>query len=281
MSDDHPDPGGQGCNDRLRVGNACGISEEKTCGQPVRQMITRKPDGISELACGARGMLHRVMTSTGLTAQIAENRQKISAAISENAEHDVELIAVSKRQPDDRLQAALDCGHRVFGENRVQEAQEHWAHRRDIDGLRLHLIGPLQSNKSEDAVALFDVIQTVDRPKIVRTLSEAANKLGRFPDLFIQVNTGEEEQKAGVSPADTASLVELVRDTYPGKLLGLMCIPPVDEPAGPHFALLSKIAQENGLKALSMGMSADYELACRYGATHVRVGSAFFGERDS
>jgi len=162
----------------------------------------------------------------------------------------------------------------------VQEAQEHWAHRRDIKGLQLHLIGPLQSNKSEDAVALFDVIQTVDRPKIVATLSAAAEKLGRRPDLFIQVNTGEEEQKSGVAPADTARLVALTRETYPGKVAGLMCIPPAEEPAGPHFALLARLAEENGLEGLSMGMSADFELAARFGATHVRVGSAFFGERE-
>jgi PLP dependent protein len=243
--------------------------------------VARQPGGISKLACRAGNMLHRAMTNTALTHQIAAQREIILKAIRANSDHDVDLIAVSKRQPDERLQAALDCGHRVFGENRVQEAQAHWGHRRDIDGLRLHLIGPLQSNKSEDAVALFDVIQTVDRPKIVRTLAEAAEKLGRHPDLFIQVNTGEEDQKSGVSPGETDRLVELVRETYPGRLLGLMCIPPVEEPAGPHFALLSKLAGENGLNALSMGMSADYELACQYGATHVRVGSAFFGERDS
>lgn len=221
------------------------------------------------------------MTSTALIDQIAAARENILRRISENSDHPVDLIAVSKRQPDERLQAALDCGQRIFGENRVQEAQEHWAHRREIDGLQLHLIGPLQSNKSEEAVALFDVIQTVDRPKIVRTLSEAAEKLDRYPDLFIQVNTGEEEQKSGVSPSELGALVDRVRDTYKGRLLGLMCIPPVEEPAGPHFALLAKLAKENGLEALSMGMSADYELGCRFGATHVRVGSAFFGERDS
>ncbi len=188
---------------------------------------------------------------------------------------------MSKRQPDERIKAALDCGQRVFGENRVQEAQDHWSERRNIEGLKLHLIGPLQSNKSEDAVALFDVIQTVDRPKIVRTLSDAAEKLGRTPDLFIQVNTGEEPQKAGVAPSGLADLVKQTRETYPGYLKGLMCIPPVDEPAGPHFALLAKLAKENGLEGLSMGMSSDFELAAQFGATHVRVGSAFFGEREA
>lgn len=221
------------------------------------------------------------MTSTAHSSSIDERRNDILRRLkAANSARDVTLIAVSKRQPDRLLQEALDSGHRVFGENRVQEAQEHWAHRRDIEGLQLHLIGPLQSNKSEDAVALFDTIQTVDRPKIVATLSEAAEKLGRRPDLFIQVNTGEEEQKSGVSPADTAKLVSLTRETYPGKLAGLMCIPPAEEPAGPHFALLARLAEENGLEGLSMGMSADFELAARFGATHVRVGSAFFGERE-
>ncbi|MGB3626359.1 MAG: YggS family pyridoxal phosphate-dependent enzyme [Henriciella sp.] len=219
------------------------------------------------------------MSSTDLTDQIAAARENIRRRLKASADHEVELIAVSKRQPDERLQAALDCGQRVFGENRVQEAQDHWATRREIEGLKLHLIGPLQSKKSEDAVALFDVIETVDRPKIVRTLSEAADKLDRYPDLFIQVNTGEEPQKSGVTPAEAPALIEQVRQMYKGRLLGLMCIPPLEEPAGPHFALLAKIAQENELDDLSMGMSADYELGARFGATHVRVGSAFFGER--
>jgi hypothetical protein len=226
-------------------------------------------------------MLHRAMTSTAPADTIAARREVILSTLKEAGGSDVELIAVSKRQPDDRIEAALNCGHRVFGENRVQEAQEHWAHRRDITGLKLHLIGPLQSNKSEDAIALFDVIQTVDRPKIVRTLSDAANKMQRSPQLFIQVNTGEEPQKAGVSPSELGDLVNYTRDTYPGELVGLMCIPPIEEPAGPHFGLLAKLASKFDLPAVSMGMSADYELAVRFGATHVRVGSSFFGDRDT
>ena len=221
------------------------------------------------------------MPSTTLIDAIAANRASILSAMEAASDNPIELIAVSKRQPDERIEAALECGHRIFGENRVQEAQEHWGGRRDIEGLTLHLIGPLQSNKSEDAVALFDVIQTVDRPKIVRTLAQAAEKIGRTPDVFIQVNTGQEPQKAGVLPSGLADLVALTRDTYPGRLVGLMCIPPVDEPAGPHFALLSKLAARHGLEKLSMGMSADYALAASFGATHVRVGSAFFGERES
>jgi PLP dependent protein len=220
------------------------------------------------------------MPSTPLSDAIAERRDRILKTLAAATDRPVELVAVSKRQPEDRIQAALDCGQRVFGENRVQEAQAHWQHRRDMEGLKLHLIGPLQSKKSEDAVALFDVIETVDRPKIVRTLSEAAGKLGRAPDVFIQVNTGEEPQKAGVSPSGLATLVELVRASYPGRLAGLICIPPVDEPAGPHFALLAKLAQRHGLESLSMGMSADYGLAAEFGATHVRVGSTLFGERE-
>ncbi|WP_300391629.1 YggS family pyridoxal phosphate-dependent enzyme [Henriciella sp.] len=221
------------------------------------------------------------MTSTALADTIAAHRASILKQLEAASSREIELIAVSKRQPDERIKAALDCGQRVFGENRVQEAQDHWSERRNIEGLKLHLIGPLQSNKSEDAVALFDVIQTVDRPKIVRTLSDAAEKLGRTPDLFIQVNTGEEPQKAGVAPSGLADLVKQTRETYPGYLKGLMCIPPVDEPAGPHFALLAKLAKENGLEGLSMGMSSDFELAAQFGATHVRVGSAFFGEREA
>ncbi|RIJ24091.1 YggS family pyridoxal phosphate-dependent enzyme [Henriciella barbarensis] len=221
------------------------------------------------------------MPSTDLTHDIAASRDVILKQLAAAADHLIELVAVSKKQPDERLQAALDCGQRVFGENRVQEAQDHWQHRRDIEGLCLHLIGPLQSNKSEDAVALFDVIQTVDRMKIVRTLTEAAEKLNRFPDLLIQVNTGEEEQKSGVLPADLEQLIDFTRQTYPGELKGLMAIPPVDEPAGPHFALLKKLADHANLPWVSMGMSADYELGAKLGATHVRVGSAFFGERNT
>ena len=150
-------------------------------------MSARLTDGIPKLAVGRSFMLHRAMPSTALTDTIAANRASILSSIEAVADHPFELIAVSKRQPDEKIEAALACGHLVFGENRVQEAQDHWAGRRDIDGLRLHLIGPLQSNKSEDAVALFDVIQTVDRAKIVRTLAQAAEKLGRAPDVFIQV----------------------------------------------------------------------------------------------
>lgn len=281
MADDDTDIGRQGSYCRPRVVDAGRIGQEKPGRKACRHVAADGAQSLLHLAGRGGGMLHHDMTSTEPTSQIAERRAGILAALEKAADHPVELIAVSKRQPDERIQAALDSGQRVFGENRVQEAQAHWAERRDIEGLKLHLIGPLQSKKSEDAVALFDVIQTIDRPKIVRTLTEAAHKLGKAPDLFIQVNTGEEPQKAGVTPAETGELVKQVRENYPGKLLGLMCIPPVDEPAGPHFALLARLAEENGLDALSMGMSADYELGAKYGATHVRVGSALFGERDA
>lgn len=190
----------------------------------------------------------------------------------------VTLTAVTKTQPDAALDAALDAGQRVFGENRVQEAQAHWTARRDTPGLELRLIGPLQTNKAADAVALFDVIETLDRPKLVEALAAEAAKAGRSPRLLVQVNTGAEPQKAGVLPEEADGLIAAARAAgLPVE--GLMCIPPADEAPGLHFALLRKIARRNGLDVLSMGMSGDYEVAIRFGATHVRVGSALFGAR--
>ena len=195
---------------------------------------------------------------------------------------DVHLIAVSKRQSDTRIEAALAAGQRLFGENRVQEAEAHWqARRAGVAGLQLHLIGPLQTNKAEEAVALFDVIETLDRPKLLKALVKAVEKTGVHPpDLMIQVNTGDEPQKGGVSVDGLADLLVAARASWPGKVTGLMCIPPVDEPAGPHFALLKKLADRHGLASVSMGMSGDYALAARLGATHVRVGTALFGPRE-
>ncbi len=191
----------------------------------------------------------------------------------------VVLTAVSKTQPDAAIDAALAAGQRVFGENRVQEAQGRWAGRRDaFPDLELRLIGPLQSNKAADAVALFDVIETLDRVKLAEALAAAGEKHGRAPRVLVQVNTGAEPQKAGVLPGELPALVERAR-SLGLQPEGLMCIPPVDEAAGPHFALLRKLARRAGLEGLSMGMSADYETAIRFGATHVRVGSALFGER--
>jgi pyridoxal phosphate enzyme (YggS family) len=193
----------------------------------------------------------------------------------------VTLVAVSKVQPEDRIEAALAEGLRVFGENRVQEAQGRWAARRaNYPDLKLHLIGPLQSNKVEDAVALFDVIETVDRPKLVETLAKLARAGSKLPKLLIQVNTGEEEQKAGVAPRDLPALLDLC-EARGLPIEGLMCIPPEDEEPAMHFALLAKLAQRHGLAMLSMGMSGDFETAIKFGATHVRVGSALFGTRVS
>jgi pyridoxal phosphate enzyme (YggS family) len=192
----------------------------------------------------------------------------------------VVLTAVTKTQPPEALAAALAAGQRVFGENRVQEAQAHWsALRAASPGLELRLIGPLQTNKAADAVALFDVIETLDRPRLADALAAAAAKAGRALRVLVQINTGAEPQKAGVPPEEADALVQYAR----GKGLvveGLMCIPPAGEAAGPHFALLRKIARRNDLGTLSMGMSGDYQTAIRFGATHVRVGSALFGERN-
>ncbi len=193
---------------------------------------------------------------------------------------DVTLIAVSKVQPDARVEAVLNEGCRVFGENRVQEAQGKWPDfKARFDGIELHLIGPLQTNKARAAMELFDVIHTVDRPKLAHTLARLADDLGRCPDIFIQVNTGDETQKAGVPVEDADELVAECR-TLELPVKGLMCIPPVDEAPSLHFALLAKIAARCGLTGLSMGMSGDFEDAIAQGATHVRVGSAIFGERD-
>ncbi|KQS57385.1 hypothetical protein ASG17_01250 [Brevundimonas sp. Leaf363] len=187
------------------------------------------------------------------------------------------LTAVSKTQPPETIDAALAAGQRIFGENRVQEAQGRWLDR-DRTGLQLHLIGPLQTNKAADALSLFDVIETLDREKLAEALASAGDKLSLRPRVLVQVNTGEEEQKAGVAPRDADALIARARAL--GLMVeGLMCIPPVEAAPGPHFALLARIAARNVLSVLSMGMSDDFEAAIRFGATHVRVGSALFGAR--
>ena len=221
-----------------------------------------------------------------LARSIAQGRADVLARIAAAAKSagrdpaSVTLTAVSKAQPDERVEAMLAAGQRVFGENRVQEAQQRWQPRRAAyPDLELRLIGPLQTNKAKDAVALFDVIETLDRTKLAAALVDAAAKAGRAPRLYVQVNTGEEEQKAGVAPLDADGFLVSLRRDYGLEPEGLMCIPPADEPAGPHFALLAKIAARNGIRNLSMGMSADFETAIMFGATHVRVGSALFGER--
>jgi PLP dependent protein len=214
--------------------------------------------------------------------RLAEVRARIAAGAggAGSGSWDVTLIAVAKAQPQERLDAALAAGQRVFGENYVQEARAHWQEAREARGdLELHLIGALQSNKVKEAVALFDVIQTLDRPRLARALAREVEASGRRPRLLIQVNTGEEPQKAGVWPEEADALVALCRDELGLDVRGVMAIPPVDEEPAPHFGLLGAIARRNGLGWLSMGMSEDFELAVRLGATHVRVGSAVFGPR--
>ena len=223
------------------------------------------------------------VTDPGIAAARSDVLARIAAAAKSTGRDpaSVALVAVSKTQPDDRIEAMLSTGQRVFGENRVQEAEGRWQKRRaEHADLELRLVGPLQSNKAKEAVALFDVIETLDREKLAGALADACAKAGRTPRLYVQVNTGEEEQKAGVAPQDADAFVASMRRDYGFEIEGLMCIPPAEEPAGPHFALLRKIAARNGVAKLSMGMSADYELAVLLSATSVRVGSALFGARN-
>ena len=210
---------------------------------------------------------------------IKDNISK-AAAQSGRSEKDVCLVAVSKKQPDERIDAALAAGLRVFGENRVQEAIGRWQHRRaDYADLELRLIGPLQTNKAADAVSFFDVIETVDREKLARVLAAEMQKQSRHLPCLVQVNTGEEEQKAGIAPQDAVAFTAFCRHDLGLEITGLMCIPPVDEEAAMHFALLRTLAEKAGVPHLSMGMSSDYAEAIAFGATHVRVGSALFGAR--
>jgi pyridoxal phosphate enzyme (YggS family) len=192
----------------------------------------------------------------------------------------VTLIAVSKTFGAEAIEPVIVAGQRVFGENRVQEAKSKWPGLLSVHpGIALHLIGPLQSNKAKDAVALFDAVHSVDRPSICEALSKEMVLQKRSPDLFVQLNTGEEPQKAGIAPGDADGFIARCQDQYGLRISGLMCIPPIDDAPAPHFALTAKIAARNGLKLLSMGMSADFAVAIQFGATHVRVGSAIFGKR--
>jgi PLP dependent protein len=219
-------------------------------------------------------------------ASVPENLGQIRAEIV-RAERDhgreagsVTLVAVSKTKSAETIRPALEAGQRVFGENRVQEAESKWpALVEAFPGVELHLIGPLQTNKVREAVALFDVIETLDREKLAAALAEERDRRGRCPRLYVQVNTGSEPQKAGILPEDADAFIALCRTHHQLPVEGLMCIPPVDEPPSAHFALLGKIARRNGLVVLSMGMSADFDAAIQLGATHVRVGSAIFGTR--
>ncbi|UWR06812.1 YggS family pyridoxal phosphate-dependent enzyme [Ruegeria sp. B32] len=214
------------------------------------------------------------MSLQEITARIAK-----AEAAAGRPKGSVRLIAVSKVQPNDRVEAVLKQGHRCFGENRVQEAAGKWpTFRESYPDIDLHLIGPLQTNKARQTMELCNAIHSVDRPKLAKTLARLAQELGQCPDLFIQVNTGEEAQKAGVMPAEADDFVAECR-SLDLPVRGLMCIPPVDEEPALHFALLAKIARRNGLDGLSMGMSSDFETAIALGATHVRVGSAIFGDR--
>ena len=219
-------------------------------------------------------------------ADIAKNLSQITAQLmtalhdAGRATADCILVAVSKTKSSDQIRAAIAAGQMVFGENKLQEAEDKWpAIKEDHPGVELRMIGPLQSNKVRKALQLFDVIETLDRPKLARAIARIAVEEGAVPRLYIQVNTGEEPQKAGVSPADVPSFLGLCRDDLGLKIEGLMCIPPHDEEPAMHFALLEKLARENGVEKLSMGMSGDFETAARLGATSVRVGSAIFGAR--
>jgi PLP dependent protein len=222
------------------------------------------------------------MTSAAATDRLAAVRAEIARAAKESGRDlaAVTLIAVTKTFGPEAIQPVLAAGQRVFGENRVQEAKGKWpALRERYSDVELHLIGPLQSNKAKEAVALFDVIHTVDRESLCAALSKEIARQGRRPKLLVEVNTGAEAQKAGVRPQDTDAFLRLCRETYRLSIDGLMCIPPFDEAPAPHFALLAKITKRNELPLLSMGMSADFRVAIQMGATHVRVGSAIFGER--
>ena len=217
-----------------------------------------------------------------IAANLAAVRERIEAAARSagRAPESVTLVAVSKTHPAESVRAALMAQHRVFGENRVQEAQAKYPQLREaFPDLALHLIGPLQTNKVRDALATFDVIESVDRPRLAQALAKEMDHSGRRPPCLIEVNTGEEAQKSGAMPAEADGFITECRDRLGLPIIGLMCVPPIDEEPAPHFALLREIARRNGLSVLSMGMSADFEKAIRFGATHVRVGTAIFGAR--
>jgi PLP dependent protein len=214
--------------------------------------------------------------------RLAAVRREIATACREaKREPDsVTLVAISKTFGAEAIAPVIAAGQQVFGENRVQEAKAKWpALRERHPGLELHLVGPLQSNKAKEAVALFEAIHSVDRPSVAEALAKEIARQGRQPTLFVEINTGAEPQKAGVLPEETDAFLEACRETHGLTIAGLMCIPPADEPPAPHFALTAKIARRNGLRLLSMGMSADFALAIQFGATHVRVGTAIFGAR--
>lgn len=220
---------------------------------------------MSDIAINLATVLHQIATA---------------AATRGDAAHPITLVAVSKTHSAETIKPALAAGHRVFGENRVQEAKEKWPMlRQDYPGVELHLIGPLQTNKVRDAIALFDVIESVDRPKLARVLADEMKRANRFPKILIQVNIGREPQKAGIDPDQADALIRLCRTEYGLDVIGVMCIPPSEGDPQPYFQNLAEIAQRNQLNVISMGMSGDYPVAIACGATHVRVGSAIFGHR--
>ena len=216
----------------------------------------------------------KTMSLSEIKNRVRQTEERFSKTIGST-----KIIAVSKVQPNERVKAVLESGHRVFGENRIQEAQSKWPDfKKQYNDVELHIIGPLQTNKARAALELADSIHTVDRPKLSKIIARLAQEIGKCPELFVQVNTGEEEQKSGVLPRETEAFVkECLSMDLPIK--GLMCIPPIDEEASLHFALLRNISENCGLKYLSMGMSGDFEKAISFGATHIRVGSAIFGDR--
>ena len=223
-----------------------------------------------------------IVAEGGIAADLAAVRRRIeeAARAASRAPESVTLVAVSKTHPAASVREVLAAGHRTFGENRVQEAQVKYPQlRAEFPDLALHLIGPLQTNKVRDAVALFDVIESVDRPRLAQALGREMEHSGRRPPCLIEVNTGEEPQKAGIMPAEADAFIRECREQLGLPIIGLMCVPPLDEEPAPHFALLRETARRNGLEILSMGMSADFEKAIRFGATHVRIGTAIFGAR--
>lgn len=228
------------------------------------------------------GVDHMPAVTSDSPRGLAEVEREVARACraARRERSSVTLVAVSKTFDGDAIEPVIQAGQKVFGENRVQEAKSKWPElMAKYPGLALHLIGPLQSNKAKEAVALFDAIHSVDRASLCEALAKEIVKQDRHPELFVQLNTGEEPQKAGVAPTDADAFIASCRDVYGLRISGLMCIPPVDEPPAPHFAITAKIAARNGLSLLSMGMSADFETAIQLGATHVRVGSAIFGHR--